>query len=502
MKKVVFTFGRFNPITVGHGKLIEKVIKLADGSDHRIYASHTEDNSKNPLPYERKVSYLRKLFPQANITTDPKAVTVYAICRILSDQGYKDVTLVVGGDRISDFEKVRSYIRRETDKDFDPTKHYLFEKFNIVSAGERTGKDTIAAASGTKMREYARANDFDSFLRDTPTKNVALARDMFRDVQKKLVKEDLVDLAEGVNDHGIFKAVFLAGGPGSGKDFIAAKLLGGTGLVELNSDVAFEMLMKKNNIPMIMDKEDSQRDAARGKAKTITRERERLFFSQRKGVMINGTADDREKLTRIKHELEAIGYDTAMIFVNTTEDVAKQRNLERGQRGGRTVPDNIAKEKWLDAQKNIGYYQHVFNPFLVVDNSTDLRSLPPEQKKEIDARFNRMYKQFRAFIAGPIHRKEAQDWIKKELSKRDIQQYAGVPKAGSFGKSRPNQMEDRTDENYINTLKEEFSKLDTLSIGQYSKIRNVLKTLDEETLQLFADSDIKFVSHLARNRIR
>src|SRR5690606_24251958 len=102
MKSVVFTFGRMNSPTYGHKKLIDKVISVAKtkGAEHRIYLSQSHDSTKNPLPYNKKVDFVRKLFPYANIVDDPKAKSAFHVCKILSDQGYKDVTLVVGDDRV------------------------------------------------------------------------------------------------------------------------------------------------------------------------------------------------------------------------------------------------------------------------------------------------------------------------------------------------------------------------------------------------------------------
>ena len=107
-REVVFTFGRFNPPTVGHGKLLTKVAALAKGNDYRIYASQSNDKKKNPLEYKEKIKVLRKMFPKhgRNIVEDKNAKTALHIASILYDQGFTKITMVVGSDRVREFEKL------------------------------------------------------------------------------------------------------------------------------------------------------------------------------------------------------------------------------------------------------------------------------------------------------------------------------------------------------------------------------------------------------------
>ena len=229
-------------------------------------------------------------------------------------------------------------------------------------------------------------------------------------------------LTEGVNDPGIFKAVFLAGGPGSGKDFVMNKLLKGYGLVEINSDVAFEALMKREGLdPKMPRHETEKRNHVRSIAKGATREKERLALAGRLGLIINGTGDDPEKYASMKAQLEHLGYDTAMVFVNTNDEVSKQRNIERGQRGGREVPEEIRKEKWDSAQAHVKRYQQIFgNDFSNVDNSTDIRHADPQTKKEIEQNFLNMYKMMRSFASKPPTKEGAIKWMKSAASKNNV----------------------------------------------------------------------------------
>jgi hypothetical protein len=250
-------------------------------------------------------------------------------------------------------------------------------------------------------------------------------------------------LEEGINDPGKLKAIFLAGGPGSGKDFVMNSVLAGEGLREVNSDTAFEFLMKKHGLNMKMPKEEKvERDIVRGKAKKTTKKKEELSLAGRLGLIINGTADDLEKIKRVKSELESDGYETMMVFVNTSNDVSRQRNLERGQGGGRKVPDgtddngvpddseDIRTEKWQLAQENIGELQKVFgnDKFVVLDNSVDIRKASPEVKAKVMTDFNRVRRMTQQFVRSENQNPNAKKWIERETQKRDITDYK-APKA-------------------------------------------------------------------------
>ena len=107
-ESVVFTFGRFNPPTVGHEKLIKKVISVSKGNNYRIYVSQSSDPDRNPLQYKEKVQIMRKMFPKygRNIILNKKIINVFNILVDLYDQGFREVTMVVGSDRVPEFKKL------------------------------------------------------------------------------------------------------------------------------------------------------------------------------------------------------------------------------------------------------------------------------------------------------------------------------------------------------------------------------------------------------------
>jgi hypothetical protein len=261
------------------------------------------------------------------------------------------------------------------------------------------------------------------------------------------------NLNEGINDPGKLKAIFLAGGPGSGKDYVMNATLAGEGLKEINSDVAFEYLMQKNGLDLEMpDEERVERDIVRGRAKNITKEQERLALAGRLGLIINGTADDLEKIKTVKKKLEDDGYETMMVFVNTSNEVSRQRNVERGKMGKRKVPDgtdkqgvpdnspNIRQEKWDLAQKNIGELQKIFgnDSFAVIDNTADIRKVGPEEKEKIQTNFNRIRRMAQQFVRSENQNPAAAKWIEREARNRGITGYQAPKRYKTLTQVRQN----------------------------------------------------------------
>lgn len=175
-------------------------------------------------------------------------------------------------------------------------------------------------------------------------------------------------IEEGPNDPAIFKAIFLAGGPGSGKSFIVGKTsLMAHGFKLVNSDDAFEKAMDKAGLTM--DPESifsAQGQAIRDKAKRITGIRLERYVEGRLGLVIDGTGKDAEKIKAQATKLKTLGYDVAMIFVNTDLDTAIKRNDMRP----RSLPTTQVVAMWKAVQKNIGRFQSMFRDnMLILDNN-------------------------------------------------------------------------------------------------------------------------------------
>ncbi len=213
---------------------------------------------------------------------------------------------------------------------------------------------------------------------------------------------------EGVNDPNIFKAVFMAGGPGAGKSYIAKQMLDGTGLRQLNSDIAFKWLMNKTNLRLDMpDDEKEERDQVRARAKEMTKSQEELYLHGRLGLIIDGTGKDIAKISDINKRLKGIGYETKMIFVNTDLDTALARNRDRAKQGDRTVDPAIATDAHKKVQNNMMAYQQQFGKknFYVIDNSDG----PPSDDRKQN--FNFVWKDLRRFLNTPPSSDAAKKWI-------------------------------------------------------------------------------------------
>jgi len=240
-------------------------------------------------------------------------------------------------------------------------------------------------------------------------------------------------LSEGVNDKGVLKAVFMAGGPGSGKSYVASQLFGIpkkinltiSGLKTVNSDTEFEHLLKKYGFETVgggLDidlwpqevfdmiaggDEDSVNMTVRKKAKLLTKARKEQYMNGRLGMIIDGTGHDYSKLSKEKLQLEQLGYDCYMVFVNTSLEVALKRNEERN----RSLPEDILTKSWKDVQNNLGKFQGLFGSnFAVVDNSKFL------SEKDAQKKFGMITKKYiDKFIKRPIKNPKGKQWVKNSL---------------------------------------------------------------------------------------
>ena len=244
---------------------------------------------------------------------------------------------------------------------------------------------------------------------------------------KKWLKKTLrVELVEGYKDPGIFKAVFLAGGPGSGKTYIAKGLFGipervnvsQSGMKMVNSDKELKYLLNKYGFGTDLDSlpdevfknltgDGPQASGLRKFAKDLTAERRRLYQDGRLGMIIDGTGDDFKKIAGEKAELEKIGYQTYMIFVNTTLEVALERNENRD----RVLPKSIVQQSHQEVNRNVGAFQGLFGSgnFMIVDNNEY------QTEDQAKKRFKMLVKQgLSKFIKAPIKNKKALSWINKQ----------------------------------------------------------------------------------------
>jgi shikimate kinase len=217
-------------------------------------------------------------------------------------------------------------------------------------------------------------------------------------------------LSEGLYDPNIFKAFFLAGGPGSGKSFVARNVFAGTGLKLVNSDIVLENSLRKSNLSMSMpDEEQYFRDILRTRAKAIVDNQIDLYVKGRLGLVIDATGRDYNIISRQFSALQLLGYDCYMVFVNTSLEVALERNSKRE----RIVPEYITRTSWQGVQNNIGKFQNLFGlaNFVVVDNSKSEQEL-------ITQTMNKVNNVVRRFLRTPIKSYIAKRWMAKERMAR------------------------------------------------------------------------------------
>jgi predicted kinase len=237
--------------------------------------------------------------------------------------------------------------------------------------------------------------------------------------ENSLLEARIRMILEGVDDPGILKCVFMAGGPGSGKSFVANDIFGvggglsttaASGLKIVASDVAFEAALKKNGInpkdlatiekenPELWNDIVTNPDSIRNKAKELTDKQQKLYETGRLGMIVDGTGHNYSKISNHKKHAESLGYDTYMVFVNTSLEVALERNKKRS----RTLPEDVVKESWKSVQENLGKFQQLFgNNFKIVDNTV---------YKPID---KSIQKAVSAFIKQPTRNRIGKEWIQK-----------------------------------------------------------------------------------------
>jgi shikimate kinase len=534
VKSVTFTFGRFNPPTVGHGKLLDKVASLSTGNDYKVFASKSNDAKKNPLEYSEKIKIMRKMFPKhgRNIVNDKSASILHAASSLYS-QGYTKAKLVVGSDRIKEMSSLlNKYNGVKSKHGF-----YDFEGgIEVVSAGDRDpDADDVSGMSASKMRAAAVSGDFQAFSNGLP-KSFGDKLSVFNLLRKRMGLKEMVNfrkhvqlptvsekrerfisgeifnvgdrvqcqksnqnftiserysnyvvsaigtkyfindleeyseetvnpkyhaglskstkakrkaqfkkqakmdddnpaaykpapgdaraetkpskytkrfkdmfgeeyIEEGVDDPAIFKAIFLAGGPGSGKSFTVGKTgLTALGFKIVNSDDKFEAAMKKADLEPTPNNIFSPKgQKLRSRAKELTAKQQELYLNGRLGLVVDGTGKDYDKIKKQSELLKKLGYDVAMIFVNTDLETAQVRNRMRP----RSLPNDQVAKMWQGVQNNLGKFQSMFGSnFIIVDNSEGSNI----EKATISA-----YKKMAKFAKEAPKNNIARGWIKKQL---------------------------------------------------------------------------------------
>lgn len=347
--QVVTTFGRFNPPTTGHSKLISQIKTLASAknADHRIFLSKSHDKDKNPLTHRDKLKFLSEMHPGTVFHDETNVNNPLEAMKHLQKLGYTKVTFMTGSDRQKEFSNLlHKYNGKE----------YKFENINVVSAGDRDpDAEGVKGMSGTKMREAAMKGDFKSFVKGVPNKKKA--KELYSAVRKGMKTES-------------YNALFLLGGPGSGKDFVLRNtVLGSKRLVEINLDKLSKAIVEHKDIEEI---------------------------NAGASIIINGNADDVYKVLTVKMVLEYMGYRTSAVYVYTSNDVSKVRNERRIRTGSKTLTEDVRTKKYNASVAGMCKFSEVFEDFIIYDNSGDAGQVNEERQAWIDE----INEYFHGFFSG------------------------------------------------------------------------------------------------------
>ena len=219
---LVFAFGRFNPPTTGHEKLIKKVASVAGSNPYRIYPSFTTNPKKDPLPHALKVAYMRKMFPKhkKNIIADTKMKTAIFIAEAVYKEGFKNLIMVVGSDRVKEFSELLTRYNDAPDKSGNQL--FKFDSVKVVSAGERDpDSEGVDGMSASKMRTAAADGDKDAFLTGVPS-NFKDGEKLYRDVRKYMGIREERDMGD-MSDFENVRDMYLTGKIWNAGDIVEAK---------------------------------------------------------------------------------------------------------------------------------------------------------------------------------------------------------------------------------------------------------------------------------------
>jgi hypothetical protein len=438
---VVMSFGRMNPPTTGHLKLIDRVRDVAakQGAQHKVIVSHSQDAKKNPLSGEQKLKHLKRYSPGTNFQAATREhPTILHHTSALNAMGHQHLHVVVGSDRVKEMH----HLLHKYNGVKGTHGHYNYKSITVHSAGHRDpDAEGEEGMSGTKMRQHAQNKDFSSFRQGVPHHvSDEHAKELMHDVRKGM------GLHESVN-YGRNKAIFVTGGPGSGKDIIIRECIVGQNIVEMNFQQITSILNDKHKLAM----------------RSMNPKMEAI--RTRSPLIVNGPADDSDKIAHIKEELEELGYETMMIFVDTTDSVSKERNSQLS----RMMVENVRQDRWEKAQKNVNIFAEQFSNFLTFDNTGEL------ENKEED--ISELFVQTKEFLSSSILTESTtvnrfiklyENKVKKQLKDGNIPFMQAQAKAGKIDDVRDGDFKVNKDYIYRQYSESNFNKdADTIKKAKY-----------------------------------
>jgi hypothetical protein len=426
---------------------------------------------------------------------DPNVKTAFDVCRQLSEAGIEDVTMVVGGDRVAEFQRsIGKYVMSRNEPGFDPRKNFAFKNFQVVNSGGRK-----AGVSGTQMREYIKRGKFAEFMKVAPTTNKALARQIFAAAKEHLREDKINDGMTrkefdkslqsfidytceklGIKDkpHIQYKDDKGEGQPSFGGYAPHSKTLmvytKNRHPMDIFRTVAHELMHHKQNEDGRLGKNvakegatgskiENEANSEAGKVMRYFGKDNPFYFDmsyviENKAIILSGTpgsgkdkilkeailplgftevsadnfhaskikgnlvvngTSNYEKIAVIKEALDLHGYNTIMVFVNTSNEVSKMRNEARAGKG-RVIVENVRFSKWKIAQEDLDKYDTIFEKVIEIKNDLDLnqseeiilethsklismvsKELEDFVVSDIDRKFNRMVEGYSDFEPTP-----------------------------------------------------------------------------------------------------
>lgn len=404
-KHHVITFGRMNPPTTGHLKLINKVKDIAKkhNASYEIIVSHSQDSKKNPLSSEQKIKHLTRYMASPNkieeavsiksstsqIASKPKITaatkekpTILHHAVSAYKNGVTHLHVVVGSDRVKEMhDLLHKYNGVKAGHG-----EYHFKSIKVHSAGHRDpDAEGTEGMSGSKMREHAKNKDFKEFRKGVPAH-----------VSDDHAKELMHDTRKGMGLHedynrGLFKAIFVTGGPGSGKDIIIREAIAEERAVEINTSLVKSILNNKHTLSE--NTSDYRREAIRC----------------RQPLIINGSATDGDTILWIKEELEDLGYETLMVFVDTNNEASKARN----ENHVRIMSESVREEKWKESQRYSILFDENFDKYLQFDNSLDINAATIFELAEKENNLDTIHTMLNWFLDMQVENDIAVEWLMK-----------------------------------------------------------------------------------------
>ena len=346
---LVFAFGRFNPPTTGHEKLIDKVASVAGSNPYRIYPSFTTNPKKDPLPHSLKVAYMRKMFPKhkKNIIADRKMKTAIFIAEAVYKEGFKNLIMVVGSDRVKEFTELLNRYNDAPDKKGNQL--FKFDSVKVVSAGERDpDAEGVSGMSASKMRAAAADGDKDAFLTGVPS-SFKDGEKLYRDVRKYMGIREERDMGD-MSDFETVRDMYLTGKIWNAGDIVEAKGITG------------EVVRKGTNYLSFADEDGKVHKAWLHEITLDERNYKKEYANyQGKPEQIERRSS-RNKARRIMGDKTKIGMDVGHKDndpMNNDPKNLRNEDPSKNRREPRLREDNLEEMSWyLKLRDKIGQLTH------------------------------------------------------------------------------------------------------------------------------------------------